>query len=67
MVTPLPFNIAQSQLSVTWERFPDLNIPLGCLCLVYVFLVSTALHFMYSLSYEAMHFLKIAIVFSPYH
>lgn len=39
------------QLSMTWEKFPELNIPLCCLCLFYILLLSTELYFVYVFSF----------------
>lgn len=41
----------RAKLSMTWEKFPVLNIPPCCLCLVYTLLLSAKLNFVYVFSF----------------
>lgn len=57
-VSPLfPYNLHfpsvffKTKLSMTWEKFPVLNIPVCCLCLLYILLLSTKLYFVYVFSF----------------
>ena len=41
----------RAKLSMTWEKFPVLNIPPCCLCLVYTLLLSAKVNFVYVFSF----------------
>lgn len=52
---------------MTWEKFPKLNIPLCCLCLLYILLLSTELNFVFPFLLGCAFFQDSNCVFTSYH